>query len=87
MEHSDINPINVPNFNIDKHIYILYSISISIAVIILILIILKLKKYIFVDSQNIKVGSVTRKAYIDNEIPRDVKMASKKKKKKPNNSI
>ena len=61
MEHPDINPITVPNFNIDKHIYILYSISISIAVIILILIILKIKKYIFVDSQNNKVGRLYRK--------------------------
>ena len=81
MDHSDINPINVPNFNLDNHFYILYSLSISSAIIIFILIILKLKKYIFVDSQKIKVGSVNRKTFIDNDIPRDVKMTSKKKRR------
>ena len=65
MELPDTNPNTVPNINLDKHIYILYSITILIALVILIIIILNIKKYICVDSQNNKVGRLNRKVNIN----------------------
>ena len=73
--------------NYYKHIYILYSITIFIAVLIFIIIILKIKKYICVDSKDNKVVSLNRKLHINNDIPKEVKIASKKKRKKNHSSI
>ena len=91
---SHLNNLNIsfeiPNTNqqtelymdYNKQIYILYSLTTFIAVSIFIIIIWKIKKHICVDRNlDNKVVSLTRNSQINNDIPKDVKSASKKKKK------
>ena len=87
LELPNTNQKSVPYLNYNKHIYILYSITTFIAALIFIIIIFKIKKHICVDSKDNKVVSLNRKLHINNDIPKEVKIASKKKRKKNHSSI
>ena len=87
----DIPKTNQPTelyMDYNKQIYILYSLITFLAVSIFITIIWKIKKHICVDRNlDNKVVSLTRNSQINNDIPKDVKLESKKKRKKHHSSI